>query len=114
MVLMPADLQSILQIEVPLIVQIASRPMALEEVMTLMPGSIIELPKLADEELEIMVNDRQVGVGRAVKVGENFGIRVSFIGDLKERIEAMGGEEEDGDSGQMDADDLAEQLLAGQ
>ncbi|MCP3905547.1 MAG: flagellar motor switch protein FliN [Planctomycetes bacterium] len=88
---MPAELSSILKIEVPLIVQIASRDMPVADVMSLAPGAIIELPKLADEELEIIVSNKQIGVGRAVKVGENFGIRVTYVGDVRERIEALGG-----------------------
>jgi flagellar motor switch protein FliN/FliY len=90
---MPADLKSILRIEVPLSVQIASHSMTMQEVMHLAPGAIIELPKLADEELDIRVSDKQIGVGRAVKVGENFGIRVSYIGDVRSRIHALGGAE---------------------
>lgn len=88
---MPADLNALLRIEVPLRVQIASRVMRMEEVIALSPGAIIELPKLADEELEIMVSDKQIGLGRAVKVGENFGVRVTFVGDIRERIAALGG-----------------------
>lgn len=86
---MPADLQSILRIEVPVIVQIASREMPVDEVVNLAPGAIIELPKLADEELDILVGTKHIGVGRAVKVGENFGIRVTFIGDVRTRIAAL-------------------------
>ena len=78
---MPADLHSILRIEVPLIVQVASRKMPVEDVLKLSPGAIIELPKLADEELEIMVANKQIGLGNAVKVGENFGVRVTYVGD---------------------------------
>lgn len=65
--------------------------MAMSEVLSLVPGAIIELPKSSDEELDLLVNNKQIGVGTAVKVVENFGIRISFIGDLKQRIEAMGG-----------------------
>lgn len=87
---MPADLNSILRLEVPLIVVIASRDLPVKEVMNLVPGAIIELPKLADEELEILVNNKPIGVGAAVKVGENFGIRVTYVGDLRHRIKALG------------------------
>ena len=87
---MPTHLQSILKLEVPLIVQVADRMMAVEDVMSLTPGAIIELPKHADGELEVLVNNKQVGVGKAVKVGENFGIRITRVGDLAERIEALG------------------------
>ncbi|MBT8487005.1 MAG: FliM/FliN family flagellar motor switch protein [Phycisphaerales bacterium] len=88
---MPADLQAILKIEVPVSVQIASRSMPVGDVLNLAPGAIIELPKHAEEELEILVSNKPVGLGRAVKVGENFGIRVTFVGDVRDRIAALGG-----------------------
>jgi flagellar motor switch protein FliN/FliY len=87
----PADLTSILKLEVPLIVVIATRMMPMKDVVNVTPGSIIELPKLADEELELLVNNKRIGSGNAVKVGENFGIRVTYVGDLKDRIAALGG-----------------------
>jgi len=97
---MSADLDRILKLEVPIIVQMGQREMAVSDVMSLVPGSIIELPKSADDELELMVNNRQIGTGRAVKVGENFGIKVTFVGDVKSRISAMGtGERNDAGSG---------------
>ncbi len=79
---MPTEQTPILELEVPLIVQIASRTMPIREVIELEHGSIIEFPRSADEELEILVNNKPVGQGTAVKVGENFGIRISSIGSL--------------------------------
>ena len=72
----------ILDLEVPLIVQIASRSMLVKEVVALEQGSIIEFPRSADQDLEILINNKSVGSGNAVKVGENFGIRINSIGDL--------------------------------
>ncbi len=115
---MPADLKSILKLEVPLIVVIGSRDMPVKEVLNLAPGAILELPKLADEELEILVNNKPIGLGMAVKVGENFGIRLTYVGNLKERIAAMGGQEGSGDVA-TESDDtaaaaLADEIIAGQ
>jgi len=90
---MPADIKAILQLEVPLIVQIAVRTMTVEAVTSLAPGAIIELPKPADDELELLVNNKTIGAGTAVKVGENYGLRVTYIGDLQERITAMANED---------------------
>ena len=87
---MAAGLDAILALEVPVIVRIAERTMALDEVLAMAPGAIIELPKAADAELEILVNNKPIGTGVAVKVGENYGLRVSYIGDLGQRIKAMG------------------------
>jgi flagellar motor switch protein FliN len=88
----PADLESILKIEVPLSVQIASRPMRVREISSLAPGAIIELPKLADEQLDVVIGNRPIGMGTAVKVGENFGVRITQVGTMSQRIKAMAAE----------------------
>ena len=110
---MQPDLERILKIEVPVIVRLGERQMTLGEVLALVPGMIIELPMHADDELSLLVNNMVVGQGTAVKVGENFGICISHIGAVEERVEAMGP-----DSGESDADAeaaaLAEAMLAGQ
>lgn len=123
---MPTDLKCLLQLEVPLIVLIAKHKLSVEEVRNLAPGAIIELPKGSEEDLEILVNNQGIAMGKAVKVGENFGVRITFVGDIKQRIEAMGNKKamcdladgnansaSDGDS-EIDAEALAEQMLAGQ
>jgi flagellar motor switch protein FliN/FliY len=88
---MSNDLNRILRLEVPLIVQIAERRMPLSEVTALTHGSIIELPKQIEEELDVLVNNSRIGSGRAVKVGENFGVRMTQVGALIERVAALGG-----------------------
>jgi flagellar motor switch protein FliN/FliY len=87
---MTKDLTRILRLEVPLIVQIAERRMSLSEVTALTHGSIIELPKQISEELDVLVNNTRIGAGRAVKVGENFGVRLTQIGAVQDRVVAMG------------------------
>jgi flagellar motor switch protein FliN/FliY len=88
---MSHDLARILRLEVPLIVQIAERRMPLSEVTALTHGSIIELPKQIDEELDVLVNNSRIGSGRAVKVGENFGVRMTQVGAVTDRVAALGG-----------------------
>ncbi len=87
---MSSDLRAILALEVPVIVRVGERVLTLGEVISLVPGAIIELAKHADDELDLLVNNKQIGTGSAVKVGENFGLRISFIGDIRERIAALG------------------------
>lgn len=67
--------------------------MRMGEVLALTPGAIIELNKRSEDELDLLINNKQIGSGTAVKVGENFGLRVTFIGDVRARIEAMSGAE---------------------
>ena len=87
---MAMELDRILRLEVAGIVRLAEKTVAVGEVIAMMPGTIIELPKSSDSELELLVNNKVIGTGVAVKVGENFGIRINFIGDAQERIAALG------------------------
>lgn len=86
---MGSDLKTIRGLEVPLIVRLGERGMSVAELLTLAPGSIIEIPKPADDELDLLVNNQRIGVGTAVKVGENFGIRISAIGSKETIAEAI-------------------------
>lgn len=87
---MATDLQTIFKLEVPVIVLIGGRRMPLEDVLALGPGAIIELNKSAEDELDLLVNNKEIGSGLAVKVGENFGIQISSIQSPIDRIEALG------------------------
>ena len=84
------DVDRILRIEVPVIVKLAERTLTLQEVMRLGPGAIIEFEKANDEPLELMVNNKTIALGETVKVGENFGIKVSQIGDVRQVIKSLG------------------------
>lgn len=86
---MAADLTSILSLEVPLIVRLAERPITLEDVLALVPGAILELPKTSEEELDVLVNNRSIGKGHAVKIGENFGIEITQILGSVLRVKAL-------------------------
>ena len=88
----PAELQRILRLEVPVIVKLAERRLMLSEVMRLGTGAIIEFFKSSDEPLELLINNKVIGVGETVKVGENFGLRITQVGDLRQVIKSMGEE----------------------
>jgi flagellar motor switch protein FliN len=84
------EVARILRLEVPLIVKLAERKLLLSEVMRLGAGAIIEFFKSSDEPLELLVNNKVIGVGEAVKVGENFGIRIRQVGDIRQIVQALG------------------------
>jgi len=85
------DVTRILKLKVPVIVRIADRKLPLSDILRLAHGSILELNRGSEEPLHLMVNNTVVGEGEAVKVGEHFGMRVTSIGDVRDRLDAMGG-----------------------
>src|SRR5438552_4401927 len=84
------NLGQILKLEVPIVVRLGERILDVADVLGLVPGAIIELPKNAESELDLLVNNKAIGCGMAVKVGENFGLRLTYIGDVRARIDALG------------------------
>ena len=88
---MPTELKTILKLTVPVIVQVAERHLPLEDILALGPGAILELEKHSESELELLVNNKIIGTGQAVKVGENFGIRITTIAPKERIVRAMGG-----------------------
>ena len=87
---MSHTLDAIMKLDVPFVVVLGERRMNVKTVRQWIPGSIVELPINAEEELDVRINNRSVGKGSAVKIGENFGLRVNHVGDPTSRIEAMG------------------------
>ncbi len=87
---MARDVKTILSLEVPVVVVLAERTMTVGDVLGLRPGTILEVDKTAEEDLSLRVNNRDVGSGTAVKVGENFGLRIESIGSQESRVEALG------------------------
>lgn len=86
----PDPISRILHLEVPVIVKLAECQMPVSRVVGLSAGAIIEFEKPADAPLDLMINNKCIGIGQAVKVGENFGLRITHIGTLEEKIRALG------------------------
>ena len=84
------ELSRILRLEVPVIVKLADRKLLLSEVMRLGAGAIIEFVKSSSEPLELLINNKVIAVGETVKVGENFGLRLTRIGDIRQVIQSRG------------------------
>lgn len=85
------DLARILDVRVPIIVKVAERNLSVGSVLKLNIGSILEFDRRADAELDLLVNNRVIGRGAPVKVGENFGLRLTVVGNLESTIQALGG-----------------------
>ncbi|WP_066872226.1 flagellar motor switch phosphatase FliY [Clostridium mediterraneense] len=61
----------------------------IRDVLDLGVGSVIELDKLAEEPVEILVNGKQIAYGEVVVIDENFGVRITSIATGIERIKSL-------------------------
>ena len=85
------DLGRILGLSVPVSVVLAEREMCVEMILATKVGTIIEFDIPFDAELTLQAANQAIGKGFAVKVGENFGLRLTRAGSVSERLEAMSG-----------------------
>ena len=69
----------VLRLPVTVSVHLANRGMELKQLLALAPGSLITFSKPCDELLELFVNNRRFARGEAVKVGENFGLKIDEL-----------------------------------
>lgn len=77
--LLPNYTRSLLRIQVPVTVKLASKKQALSEILNLGPGSIVSFEKGCDELLDMEIGDVTIARGEAVKVGDKFGLRINSI-----------------------------------
>jgi flagellar motor switch protein FliN/FliY len=79
-------LDLLLDVPLDLTVELGRSRMTIQDLLSLGPGSVIELDKVAGEPLDILVNDRLIARGEAVVVNDKFGIRITDIVSPTERI----------------------------
>jgi flagellar motor switch protein FliN/FliY len=76
---LPGYARSLLRIDVPVSVRLASKKESVQEIIELAPGSIIKFDKACDQPLHLYVGDQEVAAGEAVKIGDCFGFRLSQL-----------------------------------
>ena len=70
---------SLKDVRVSVDVVLGTAKIPLQELLSLQPGSLLTLDKLAGEPVDIEVNGKKVGRGEIVVVDENFGVKILEI-----------------------------------
>ncbi|MBF7808941.1 flagellar motor switch protein FliN/FliY [Clostridium beijerinckii] len=83
------NIDLILDVPLDISVVLGRTKKSIQDILNLGTGSLIELDKLAEEPVEILVNGKQIALGEVVVVDENFGIRITNIVSSVERIKRL-------------------------
>ena len=70
------NIDMLLDIHIPVLVELGKTEMMISEILALNPGSIIELDSLAGEPVKITVRGKTIALGEVVVVDENFGVKI--------------------------------------
>ncbi|KAF0241377.1 MAG: surface presentation of antigens (SPOA) [Planctomycetota bacterium] len=87
---MKRAIEEVLAMQVPLAVVLAERSMTLGQVLGLGPGIVIEFEKSVAAALDLYLGEKRVASGKAVRIGENFGLQVTEIVDPREVVNGIG------------------------
>jgi flagellar motor switch protein FliN/FliY len=80
----------IMDVSMEMTVELGRTRKLIKEILGMGEGTIIELDKLAGEPVDILVNHKLIAKGEVVVIDENFGVRVTEIVSLLERINDVG------------------------
>ncbi len=73
------NMEMLMDVHIPVLVELGKTEMLMRDVMALTPGSIIELDSLAGEPVRISVRGKIIAYGEVVVVDENFGVKITKI-----------------------------------
>jgi len=73
------NIQMILDVTLPISIELGHTAMSIGEILELGPGSVVELEKMAGEPVDVLVNEKVIARGEVVVVDENFGVRITQL-----------------------------------
>ena len=76
---LPANIDLFLDVPVGVTVQLGSCQISMREVLQLNPGSVLQLDKLADSPVDVLVNEKLVARGEVVVIENRFGIKITEL-----------------------------------
>jgi flagellar motor switch protein FliN/FliY len=85
------QLEMLMDVKLQLRVRIGKKTLLLKDVISMDIGSIVELDQLANEPLDILIEDKKIGEGEVVIVDGNFGIQITSIGSKADRLNSLKG-----------------------
>lgn len=83
------NLDLIMDIPLNLSVVLGRSKKTVRDILSFNTGSVIELDKLTDEPLEILLNGKLIATGEVVVINENFGVRITDILSPQQRLDYM-------------------------
>ncbi|MGF0104299.1 flagellar motor switch phosphatase FliY [Ligilactobacillus ruminis] len=83
------NLDLLMDIPLNLSVVLGTSKKSVRDILSFNTGSVIELDKLTDEPLDILLNGKLIAQGEVVVINDNFGVRITNILSQSQRINNM-------------------------
>ncbi|UCE25061.1 MAG: flagellar motor switch protein FliN [Candidatus Zixiibacteriota bacterium] len=86
------NIELLMDVTLPISIELGRTRMSISDILSLGPGSVVELNKLAGEPVDLLVNQKVVAKGEVVVIDENFGVRITQLMTPEERLKSLGEE----------------------
>jgi flagellar motor switch protein FliN len=73
------ELHHFLDVPMSITIQLANRTMKVRDILQLQPSSIVDLPKSAGENVDILINERLIAFGEVMELEGSTGIRLTDL-----------------------------------
>ena len=83
------NMDAILDVPVTISMEIGRTKINIRNLLQLNQGSVVELDRLAGEPMDVLVNGTLIAQGEVVVVNEKFGLRLTDIISLSERVKRL-------------------------
>lgn len=83
------NLDTLMKVPVQLSIEVGRTRMSISELLETREGSVIELERLLDEPLDILVNGTLIAHGVVVLANDRFGIQITDIVSPQERARSI-------------------------
>ena len=83
------NIDLILDVPLNISVVLGRTKKSIKDILSLSTGSLIELDKLAEEPVEVLINGKRIAHGEVVVIDESFGVRITSIVNGVDRINSL-------------------------
>jgi flagellar motor switch protein FliN/FliY len=83
------NLDLILDIPVTLSMEVGRKRISIRNLLQLNQGSVVELDRIAGAPMDVLVNGTLIAHGEVVVVNDKFGIRLTDVVSLSERVKGL-------------------------
>jgi flagellar motor switch protein FliN len=85
-----SNLELLLDVRLDATIRFGQKRMLLRDILQLHPGTAVALDRLVQEPVELLVGGRVVAQGEVVIIDGNYGLRITEIITMQQRLESLG------------------------
>ncbi|KAF0195848.1 MAG: flagellar motor switch protein FliN/FliY [Bacillota bacterium] len=84
-----ANIEIILDVQLQVSVVLGKSRKSIKDILTLGSGSVVELDRMVEDQVDVLVNGTLIAKGEIVVVNENFGVRLTSVLSQADRLKEL-------------------------